>query len=168
MSKKYILLTICFFVLVSCGYKIQKDSFGEPILNEKVKYTFNEIPNSENLQKIDTTAYYVQVFEGREYNENEMANPRIIIFHNDSFFERESLLYFGKFKSHRNKNSVYYGGKYRIKNDVIELEEFFPSSGTKTNYYNRNISKGKLNGNKITFDDGNSLIEVFEKKQKLN
>lgn len=33
------------------------------------------------------SAYYVQVFEGRYYNEEEKKNPRIIIFHNDVFLK---------------------------------------------------------------------------------
>jgi len=169
MFKKNILSIICIFTLINCGFKkILKDEYGEPNLNENVKYNFVERPNEKDFQKIDTTAYYVQVFEGRYYNEREKQNPRVMLFHNDGFFKEENILYFGKNDKHRTKKSIYYGGKYRIKENIIELEQFFPSTGGKTNYYVRNVKKGKIEGNKLIFDDKNYLITVFERKQKLN
>jgi hypothetical protein len=146
-------------------YKIGKNQFGEPLLNNEAKYSFKEKPTEEDLKTIDTTAYYVQAFEGRYYNEEEMKNPRIIIFHNDGFFKNESLMYFGKFDEHRGKNSVYYGGKYRIKNNEIFIEEFLPASQGKTKWYTRRITNGKIDGNKIIFNDG--LVSIFEKRKKL-
>ena len=144
-----------------------KDEYGEPNLNEKVKYNFVEMPSKDDFNKIDTTAYYIQVFEGRYYNETEKENPQIIIFHNDGFFKKEILSTFKKNDLHRNRNSIYYGGKYRIKGNIIELEEFFPSTGGKTNYYVRNISKGKIDSNKIFFGNEKQSVTVFERKQKL-
>ncbi|WP_238707484.1 hypothetical protein [Chryseobacterium viscerum] len=152
--------------LYSCGqklYKIEKDQFGEPLLNNKTQYSFIEKPSEEDLKKIDTKAYYIQVFEGRYYNEEEMKNPRIIIFHNDGFFKNESLMYFGKLDEHREKNSVYYGGKYKIKNNEIFIEEFLPASQGRTKWYTKRITKGKIENNKIIFNEG--LVSVFEKRK---
>ncbi|WNI35672.1 hypothetical protein [Chryseobacterium sp. SG20098] len=165
---KYIFSILCMMVFLnSCGqklYKIEKDKYDEPLLNAKVQYSFKEKPSEEDLKKIDTTTYYVQVFEGRYYNEGEMKNPRIIIFHNDGFFKNESLMYFGKFDEHRGKNSVYYGGKYRIKNNIIQLEQFGKSPDSK-NWYTRRVTNGKIDGNKIIFNEG--LVSIFEKRKTL-
>ncbi|WP_244140819.1 hypothetical protein [Kaistella flava (ex Peng et al. 2021)] len=152
----------------SCSYlyKIEKDKFGEPILNEKAKYTFNERLSNENSKKIDTIAYYMQIFEGQYYNESEMKNPRIIIFHNDGFFKRESLLYYGYHDKNRDKNSVYYGGKYKIVDYKIYLEKFYPLRGDYTKYYTKEISKGKIEGDKLIFEDKNS-ITIFQKRKTL-
>lgn len=144
---------------------MEKDKHGEPLLNDEANYSFIKIPTEEDLKKIDTTAYYVQIFEGRYYNENEIKNPRIIIFHNDGFFKNESLLYFGKFDEHRGKNSVYYGGKYRINGNIIQLEQFGKYPGYKKWY--RRISEGKIEGDKIIFTDKNS-VTVFEKRKELH
>lgn len=165
---KYILSIFCTIgFLNSCAqklYKIEKDQFGEPLLNNKAQYSFTEKPTEEDLKKIDTSAYYVQVFEGRDYNEEEKKNPRIIIFHNDGFFKNESLLYFGKFDGHRGKSSVYYGGKYRVTHNTVQLEQFGKSPDSKK-WYSRNIIKGKIEKNKIIFNEG--LVSVFEKREKL-
>lgn len=169
MFKKYFLPIICLFTLIKCGYlRIPKDEFGEPNINENVKYNFVEMPTKDDFNKIDTTAYYIQVFEGRYYNETEKQNPKILIFHNDGFFKDGILSSFEKNDIHRTKNSIYYGGKYRIKENIVELEKFLPSTGGRTNYYVRNVSKGKIEGNKIIFDDKNSSFTVFVKRQKLN
>lgn len=166
MYKIYFPSIICFFTLTNCGYhRISKDKFGEPNVNKNAQYNFVEIPTENDFQKIDTTAYYIQVFEGRYYNESEKKNPQIIIFHNDGFFKKESFLHLGKEDKHRTKKSIYYGGKYRIKESIIEFEEFFPSRGGRTNYYVRNISKGRIEGNKL-FLDYNFGWFVFEKKTK--
>lgn len=148
----------------TCYYEILKDDNGEPILNEKINCKFVRIPNKKDLTKIDTTAFYVQMFEGRHYNEDERKNPSILIFHNDGFFNKTSALYYLKFNN-RTKNSINYGGKYRIKEKLIELEEFYPSRGGKTNYYSRNIRKGEIVGNQIVFDDG--VLIIYEKKYEL-
>ena len=145
-------------------YKIENNRYGEPILNDKAKYTFNEFLSEENSKKIDTTAYYIQVFEGRYYNENEKNNPGIIIFHNDGFFKRESVKYFGRWNKVRGKNSVYYGGKYKIIGNKILFESFGRYSEMKRFY--KRIYEARIEGNKIIFDDEN-LISVFEKRKTL-
>ena len=151
-----------FLTLNSCYYRIPENSEGDHILTEKVNYKFTEKPSKEDLTKIDTTTYYIQVFEGRYYNEDERKNPQILIFHNDGFFEDSSILLRQSKRSY-DKESILYGGKYRITEDIIELEEFFPSKGGYTNYFCRNISKGKIIGNKIVFDKKTSLLAVYEK-----
>ncbi|WP_033962357.1 hypothetical protein [Psychroserpens jangbogonensis] len=169
---KYFILLILALLLSSCIFnrviynRVPRDNNGEHILNKKVKYRFVKIPNKEDLIKIDTAAYYVQIFEGRYYNNDEKNNPQIWIFHSDGYFKKTYSQYYLKYDSN-NKNSTRYGGKYRIIESVIELEQFFPITGAKTNYYTRNITKGKIDGDKIIFDDGNSLITILEKKYKL-
>ena len=167
--KSYQILLL-FFVLMSflsCVhlYKIEKDKFGEPILNEKVKYTFNEKLSDENYEKIDTTAYYIQQFPVDFDREDLVKNPRLIIFHNDGFFKNESLLYFGKFDEHRGKNSVYYGGKYRINGNIIQMEQFGQYPGYKKFY--KWISEGKIEGDKIIFRE-NNYTTIFEKRKSIN
>ncbi|ODS89091.1 MAG: hypothetical protein ABS44_05730 [Chryseobacterium sp. SCN 40-13] len=167
MVKKIILIFPLLLSICGCGqklYKIERDRYGEPILNDKAKYSFTEIPTLEDLKKIDTTAYYIQVFPDNLDREEIKKNPRIIIFHNDGFFKNESLLYFGKFDQHRGKNSVYYGGKYRINGNIIQLEQFGKYPGYKKWY--RRISEGKMEGDKIIFKDKNS-VTVFEKRKEL-
>lgn len=167
MIKNIFSILCVMMFLNSCGqklYKIEKDKYDEPLLNDKAQYSFTEKPSEEDLKRIDTTTYYVQIFEGRYYNEEEMKNPRIIIFHNDGFFKNESLMYFGKFNEQRGKNSVYYGGKYRIKNNIIQLEQFGRSPDSKK-WYTRRITNGKIDGNKIIFNEG--LVSVFEKRKNL-
>ena len=169
MVRKIIIALSVFLSLFGCAqkrYKIDKDQYGEPLLNEKAKYSFTALPTQEDLNKIDTTAYYVQVFECRYYNEEEKKNPGIIIFHNDGFFRKTSLLAFGKFDKHRERNSIAYGGKYKINESEILTERFLPASQGKTKWYIRRITKGKINNNKIIFKDKN-LIDIFEKKKTL-
>jgi len=154
--------------LHSCGqklYRIEKDQFGEPLVNEKAKYSLTTLPTVDDLNKIDTSAYYIQIFEYGYYNENEKRNPKLIIFHNDGFFKDESLLYFGKFDEHRNKNSIYYGGKYQIVDNTILMERFLFASVAIKNYI-RVITPGKIEGNKIIFKDKNS-VTIFEKRKVL-
>lgn len=155
---------LCICGCIQKQYKIERDKYGEPILNSKTKYSFDKLPTEDDLIKIDTTAYYVQLFEGRYYNENEIKNPRIIIFHNDGFFKNESLLYFGKFDEHRNKNSVYYGGKYKINGNVIQMEQFGKYPDYKKWY--KRISEGKIEGGRIIFKNENS-VTIFEKRKEL-
>ena len=159
-----ILYILLFFLGCSQLYKIENDRFGEPILNEKAKYTFNEKLSEENSIKIDTTAYYIQIFEGRFYNEDEKNNPGIIIFHSDGFFKRSSVKYFGKWDKVRDKNSVYYGGKYKLIGDKILFESFgrYP----KMKKYYRRMYEARIEGDKLIFEDKNS-ISIFEKRKVL-
>lgn len=163
--KKMVLISVL-FSLFACGqkiYKLKKNEHGEPQLNDRAKYTFTKTPTAEDLAKIDTAAFYIQVFERRYYNEDEKRNPMILIFHNDGFVKKESLLYFGKFDKVRTKNSIYYGGRYEMNGNDIEIESFV-SSPDAGNWYHTFIQKGKLEGDKIVFSEP-GLITVFEKKR---
>lgn len=73
-------------------------------------------------------------------------------------------MYFGKLNEQRGKNSVYYGEKYRIKNNIIQLEQFGKSPDSKK-WYTRRITNGRIDGNKIIFNEG--LVSVFEKRKNL-
>lgn len=160
------LLISFLFSLLACGqkiYKLKRDQYGQPILNDKTKYTFTKLPTVEDLKKIDTTACYIQTFEGRYYNEGEKRNPRILIFQNDGFVKIESNLYFGKFDKIRNKNTAYYGGRYRIIGSNIEIESFV-SSPDAGDWYSSHIEQGKIEGDKIIFYEPGAL-SVFEKQQ---
>ena len=169
MVRKIMIIIPLILSLFGCMqklYKLERDKYGEPVLNNKAKYTFNKIPTKDDLQKIDTASYYIQNFPIGFDREDLVKNPRIIIFHNDGFFKRESLLYYGYHDKNRDKNSVYYGGKYKILDDEIYLEEFYPLRGDYTKYYTREISKGKIEGDKIVFKDKND-VTIFEKKNSL-
>lgn len=149
-------------------YVVNYDKNDEPILGKNMKYTFNEKPNFENLKKIDTIASYVQIFDKRFYNESEISHPRVLEFHNDGYFKSSSVKYYNRF-SYRTKETIWYGGKYKIYGNTIELEQFAPSTGSKTKIYRRLIKKGRIDGDKIIFDDknNNSLVSVYQKKQKV-
>jgi hypothetical protein len=166
---KYIFYLLSLIAItISCGqeiYKIEKDEYGEPLLNGKAQYTFNQRPSEDDLQKIDTSDYYVQIFTEDVQNSEIINNPRIIIFHNDGFFKNESLLYFGKFDAHRGKNSAYYGGKYRIKENQIHLEQFESSPDAKK-FYSRRVSIGEILGDKIIFKNKNDT-SIFEKRKRF-
>jgi len=166
--KRSCALLILFTILTSCigYYRIPQNENGERLLNENVQYTFTSEPSETDLTKIDTSAYYVQVFEGRYYNEHEIENPMVFIFHNDGYFKYTSVL---KYLSSLDipKNSINYGGKFKLTDSIIELEKFYPSRGGGTNYYSRKIRTGRIEGNRIVFDDGFSLFSVYEKRNKL-
>lgn len=154
MVKKNIFTLSLLMSLFGCGqklYKIERDKYGEPILNNEYLYSFTERPSNEDLKRIDTTSLYVQISD----NDIELKNPRIIIFHNDGYFKKSSLNYFEKFDEHRNKKSVYYGGKYKINNDEILIENFIPSSPIGKRYLKK-IIPGRISEdyNEITFDFG--------------
>ena len=177
MKKGYLILLVLSLFLSGCiGYhRIPKDENGELILNEKVNYKFTKIPTEDDLTKIDTSAFYVQVFEDRFYNIDEKMNPMVLIFHKDGYFKRTLILSDPKFTdldisqiTDRNKNSVHYGGKYRITENLIELEIFYPSQGGKTSYYSRNIIKGNIVGDRIIFDEGSTLLSIYEKRDTLD
>jgi hypothetical protein len=167
MVKKIVVALPVLLSILGCGqrlYKIGINKYGEPILNDKVKYSFTEIPDLDDLKKIDTATYYIQIFPDNLDREEIKKNPRIIIFHNDGFFKNESLLYFGKFDEYRGKNSVYYGGKYRIHENILQMEQFGKYPGYKKWY--RRISEGKIEGERIIFKDKNS-VTIFEKSKTL-
>ena len=150
------ILTISFIsislIFTNCEpklYKIYKDENGEPILNENSKYTFNYILTDFDSKKIDTTANYIQIFQ----NKYELSdpNPMIIKFHNDGYFKTQSLKYYGKFDAKRKKNSVYYGGKYKISGNIIETERFLPGSPITRNTFHKSIKIGEIMGDTIKF-----------------
>jgi len=140
--KKYSLLLIVLF-FVACSYRITKNADGEPIVDEK-RYSFTKKPSTEDLKIVDTTAVYVQIFNLEDSNEQERSNPMTIGFHNDGYFKSGSVKFYGKFDSKRHKNSVYYGGRYYLEGNKIFLEAFYPNSGGATNYYVKEISKGRV------------------------
>jgi hypothetical protein len=160
---------ILIILLISCNaHVVEYDKNDEPIHGKNMQYNISEKPNFEDLKKIDTTAYYVQIFEGRYYNDGEISNPMVLEFHNDGYFKESSIKYYERF-SYRTKETIWYGGKYKIYDNNIELESFAPSRGSKTKVYARLIIKGRFDGNKIIFDDkkNNTLVSVYQKKQKL-
>ena len=131
-----------------------------------VHYKFKSVPSKEDLIKIDTSAYYVEIFEGRYYNKQEKKNPRVLIFHKDGYFKSTSVLYHSEHNK-RPKNSIYYGGKFKLTDNQIELETFYPSRGGQTNYFLRNIRRGKIEGDRIIFDDDFSLLTIYEKSYEF-
>ena len=166
---KILIFLLLFFLLGCKSYIVEYDKNGEPKLGKNMNYIFTEKPSVENLKKIDTTAYYIQIFEGRYYNENEIKNPMVLEFHNDGFYKDSSLKYYKNF-SYRTKETIWYGGKYKISGNTIELESFAPSNGSKTKIYIRTFLKGRIVNDKIIFDDkkNNSLISVYQKNINLN
>lgn len=157
-------------VLTSCNtYKVNYDKNGEPVLGKNMHFSFDERPSTESLIKLDTSAYYVQIFEGRNYNDEEVSNPIVLVFHNDGYYKRSSLKHYEK-DSLRAKDAIWYGGKYRISGKEIELESFAPSKGGKTKQYVRLILKGRIDGDRIILNEtkNNALISVFQKRKNLN
>ena len=73
----------------------------------------------------------------------------ILQFHNDGYFKEDSYLYYGNFNYKRNKKSAAYGGKYYLSKNSIFVESFYPTSGSKTKYYERVISKGMIKNDTI-------------------
>ena len=158
------------FILSSCipsigFHRIPINQDGERIIGNTVKWRFEKIPTAEDLQKVDTAAYYVQVFEGRYYNEDEKKDPQILLFHNDGFFKRTSMEYR---LYNPNKNSTRYGGKYKITEYQIKMEQFYPSKGGKTNYFQRHIRTANIIGDRIViFNENGFLTYVFRKQYDL-
>jgi len=97
-----------------------------------------------------------------------MSNPMVLEFHNDGYFKVSSVKYYNRF-CYRTKETIWYGGKYKIYGDTIELEQFIPSTGRKTKIFRRLIKKGRIDGDKIIFDNknNNALVSVYHKKQKV-
>jgi hypothetical protein len=133
------------------SYKFRKNADGEPILDSD-SYTFNEDLTVEDFIVIDTTSYYIETFQGLDSNDGQRANPRIYKFLKDGYYKEDSYLYFRKFDKERNKKSVYYGGKYKLDNNIIFMESFYPISGGKTNRYSKIISKGIIKNDTIYID----------------
>ena len=155
-------------LFISCEkklYKFSNDKNGEPIVKEQM-YTFNKIMNENDYNVIDTSKFYVQIFDINSSNETERENPNIIKFHSDGYFKLESKLFFGKYDRIRFKNSVGYGGKFYLEKDKIYLEKFYPSKGGKTQYFVKLISDCLIKGDTL-FVDNKEKKEVYVKRNKI-
>lgn len=161
-----IAVLVFIIILVGCSYKIDKSNTGEPILGKKMSYKSTKVPTFESFAKIDTTAFYIQVFERRYYNDTEKQNPAVLIFHNDGFFEETLVNGYNKNKQ-INRNSLHLG-KYRINGDILQTEQFVPSRGGKTKYWDRLNRKAQIAHDKIIFDKTNhSSLTVYKKVYSL-
>lgn len=162
MVRKIFLLFVIFIITNCIGtYSFKTNRNNEVLVNDFRDYSFQIRPSIEDLKKIDTTAYYIQIFPENYINEDLLKNPQIFIFHNDGFYKRESLKYFGNRDKYRNKNSIYYGGKYKIIGDEVFLESFGKYPGAKKWY--KNITKGKILGDSLYFDE----YTIFVKKYSI-
>ena len=124
-------------ILTSCFNRsfIKKDINGEPTV-EDISYSINYKMEIKDAKVIDTTALYLELFSS-DANQSEKENPEILIFHNNGYFEKRSKKFFSNFEKIRTKKSVYYGGKFQLTNKELIIEEFYPTSGSKTNYYDK-------------------------------
>ncbi|MCT8341256.1 hypothetical protein MG296_14410 [Flavobacteriaceae bacterium TK19130] len=137
------------------------------MITGRVDYKLNWTPTLEALKKIDTSAYYVQVFEGRYYNETEKEYRIVLKFHGDGFYRSGLADNFNSKDLRHPKNTTGCGGKYLIEDNEIKLERFLPMRGGKTNYYSRDYKKGRIENNKLIFDEDNSAL-ILEKRFELN
>ncbi len=140
-----IAIIIVLVTLTSCftQYHLKKDKNGELIVN-KNQYSLNRKMSPDVFNIIDTTSVYKEVTNNESLKKN---NLNLLIFHDDGYFEDSSLKYFKKFE--RSKNSVYYGGRFFVDGDKIFIERFYPSSGSKTRYYVKEISEGQVKNDTI-------------------
>ena len=67
-------------------YKVPKNYNDERLLSEKFPYKLNFILTREDLIKIDASAYYVQIFEGRPYHNQDKKNPKVLFFQNHGYY----------------------------------------------------------------------------------
>lgn len=163
-------LLISFSLLSACFINydyIPKNNKGERLLNQKVNYRFNSTPNSEDLKRLDTKAYYVQTFLGRCHNRDEMKVRAVMQFDKDGYFKKRYLHDF-KFSPNKiNKNDIDYGGKYKINDNNLLFEEFYPTSGGKTDYFKRVIQKGKLINDFMIIGDNQYTKVIYKKMYQL-
>ena len=160
MIAKYFTFFITVIFFNSCvhpSFKFETNREGEPILNPEL-YTLNKKLTNENFKVIDTNSYYIETFQGLDSNEGKRSNPMIFRFHSDGYFKKDSYLHFGKFDKERNKKSAYYGGKYRLEDNIIFMESFYPTSA-KSNRFVKVISKGIIKNDTI-------IIDFFETTHK--
>ena len=161
-------LSLILLLFINCNINIvDYNKNGEPILGKNMHYNFNEKPSTNDLKKIDTTAYYVQMLEEGYHIDGEPVIS-VLQFHNDGYFKASTKKYFENFPN-RSKETIWYGGKYKISDSNIELESFYTSSGSKTKIYNRKYRKGIIEGDKIILEEKNKspLNSVYQKKDTL-
>lgn len=151
MAKRNIIL-VFFMGVLSCTkvYYFPTADKQQPMLYPNA-YTFDKKLALNDFKTIDTTALYVQIFDS-EANDDERANPRILNFHNDGYFETHSKKTLGKPEFKRTKNAIYYGGKYFVEDTNIFIEAFYPTTGSKARSFTRKISKGTLYGDTISLN----------------
>ena len=153
-------------ICTGCSYKIGESDTGDPLLGKKMSYKFMGQPDFETFTKIDTAAFYIQIFEGRYYNDTEKQNPDLLIFHTDGFFEKALAREYDKTKQ-MNRNSLY-GGRYQVNGNILQIEHFVPSRGGNTKYWKRLILKAQIADDKLIFRETNhSSLAVYKKLYKL-
>ncbi len=164
MIAKYVPFFLLFFFnsCVQPSFKFETNKEGEPILKPEL-YTLDKKLTDENFKVIDTNLYYIETFQGLDSNEGQRANPMIYKFHSDGYFKEDSYLHFGEFDKERNKNSVYYGGKYKLEGNIIFMESFYPTSGSKSNRYSKVISKGVVKNDTIIIDFFGTIHKYVKK-----
>ena len=162
---------ICYFISIlflnSCAYhRLQENGNGLFIVNQRAKYTFDKKPDSTDLKKIDTTAIYIQVYEGRFYNDDEKKYKSIYKFHNDGYYQW-NFIKNGEIHlfDNNDRETINYGGKYRIEGNKIELEHFYPSRGGYTRYYKRTITKAEIIDDKIIIYRNNKYVSTVLRKE---
>lgn len=164
MKYNKISVVLCFVLLFLGCYHYIPESGNRDLSKE---YTIQENPTTEAFKKIDTTAYYVQFFVGRYYNESEKEDPMVYVFHNDGYFKSTSVNNF-EYSKKFEKNGIHYGGKYKLTGDKLTLEKFYPSQGGKTSYYKRNTSKAIVSDDIITiYHDNNRIYLILKKRKEL-
>jgi|GEM_PF-879934 len=163
---------IAFLFLSACThrqYHLSGDNHGEPVLKASL-FRFDKQMTVGDAEMLDTTALYLQVFHHKDANEAERANPAILKFHNDGYYQVSSRRFYGRFDAVRTKQSVYYGGKFYLEGNYILTETFHPAQGGKTGYYVRSTGKGSIKGDtlKIFVDGSERVYTKTTTKEALN
>jgi hypothetical protein len=140
--KRMFTLSLTILMSSCLNYYVKKNTNKETNIDLKL-YSFSKKLSIEDNKLIDTSAIYLEINTNTGVN-NFDYNPEIILFHNDGFFESKSKKYFHSSINKRKKNSVYYGGKFILQKNDLMIESFYPSSGSNTNYFIKEISKGKV------------------------
>jgi hypothetical protein len=168
----YTIIQRCFAPLLcllysSCYHYLPANQEGVHELTNNVAYKFKEPPTPAALALLDTVAYYVQVFEGRYYNETEREVTIVLQFHSDGFYTSGLASTIKTRAPHHPRNAIGYGGRYQIAGTEITLERFLPLKGGETNFFTRDYSKGTIKGNRLIFDAATMPL-VLEKRYQLS
>ena len=150
---KRIISSVCLSTIICCTkvYHFPSEDVTQQVIDDSF-YTFKKKLDADGIKKIDTTILYVQIFDS-ESNDEERANPRLMKFHNDGYFQSRSRRTIGKdLDIYRTKKSQHYGGKYYLDKDAIFIEAFYPTTGGKSSNYTREISKGRIYGDTISLN----------------